>query len=384
MMHRLAARTVLNPIAVLAFSTLFGLAALAPDSLFAQEDVAPAATQGTLLITLKLAKQPDHPATIPYTIALPQSCSSCQIVTDITYLAQNPREIDFAVRVPTSTALPMSVRTDPSAVRRVLLEGTDLDFTRTADGIQFNLPAQTTDRINSAEFHTHIVYPGLDVRFEHADPERKAGYYANIPFPTLQRQAAANIEFAQREAVFMLGLNTYVADQQIGNILLMGFDTNDPHGHTDAPPHMHMHMRWPQRGGTQIGHFYINDHGLLTENRVGVQGWNNGHIKPFLPGESFTTYDLRAKGVYTHTITKEGWLNLGRPGGSECHIRPAVAGRGFDQDALVECPGFAQRRVSVRDNIATGTLTVTIEDTQGQRSEVYHYDTDTGLLLSGN
>jgi hypothetical protein len=105
----------------------------------------------------------------------------CSVVEDPIFLAQNSREIDLAIRVPASLALPVNIRVDPRSIRRVLLEGTDLAFERTADAIHFTLPPQTTDRINSAEFQTHLNCRGLDLRFEHADPERRAGFYATDP-----------------------------------------------------------------------------------------------------------------------------------------------------------------------------------------------------------
>jgi hypothetical protein len=329
------------------------------------------------LITLKLAKQMDRRETQPYSVQFPDSCKLCAVVNDPIYTAQNPREIDFAIRVPRDTAISISVHVDPSSIRRVLLEGTDLAFERKTGDLRFTLPPQSSDRINSAEFHTHIVYRGLDVRFEHADPDRRAAFYTKGEFPSLERSAAANLEFAQREAIFMLGLDTYVADEQIGTILLMGFDTNEPHGHTDSPPHMHMHMRWPQVGGTQIGHYYIGKNGLLTDNKISVRGWVGGHISRFMPGETFTTFDLHARPVYEHTITKEGWLNLGRAGAGTCAIRPLVAGDGFQDGAKVSCPGFQDKAVRTSDDIKTGKLTVAVNDSM----EVYRYDPDTGLLL---
>ena len=350
--------------------------------LAAQNDEGEAApTQsGLVLVTLKIAKQPTRTESLPYEVTFSKDCARCEVVKDAIYTAQNPREIDFAVRIPKSIAVSVSVSADPGVVRRVLLEGSDLDFKRQPGSVSFLLPAQTTDRPNSAEFQTHIVYRGLDVRFEHADPVRRAGKYADGPFPELQRAAAANLEFAQREAVFMLGLDTYVADEQIGTILLMGFDTNDPHGHTDYPPHMHMHMRWPQIGGTQIGHYYIDPKGLLIENKVGVRGWTGHHIEPFQRGETYTTFDLHARPVYAHTITPEGWLNLSRPGGSTCTIRPVTATAGFEQGAVTTCPGFSAVRLDVTDDLKVGQLKIY---RNGNLSEVYPYDTDTGAPEPG-
>jgi hypothetical protein len=143
-----------------------------------------------------------------------------------------------------------------------------------------------------------------------------------------------------------------------------------------------MHMRWPQVGGTQIGRYYISERGLLTENKASPQGWTNGHIAPFMPGETFTTYDLHARGVYCHTITPEGWLDLGRPAGSTCKIIPAIGGSGFETGALVACPGSPKRSVFVTDDIKDGLLIFKIEADGASTSEVYRYDQDRGVLIN--
>jgi hypothetical protein len=364
---------------IAAFTVLFAVSFAVRANAQEEEQVG-SSTDGKVLITLKLMKSEGHREEIKYSLHPSAECKSCEVVTDPTYVYQNPKEIDFALRVPKSKPVGVEVDIASAGVRRLVIEGADLQYATTSASLTFLLPAQTTDRPNSGEFQTHIIYRGLDVRFEHADPDRRGGKYIKGEFPVLQRAAAANLEFAQREAVFMLGLDTYVADEQIGTILLMGFDTNDPHGHTDYPPHMHMHMRWPQIGGTQIGHYYIDEKGLLVENKVGVRGWSGHHISPFQRGETFTTFDLHARPVYAHTITPEGWLNLGRPGGSTCTIRPVVVTSGFDQGTITKCPGFNPVRLRVTDDLNLGEIKVYRNDLL---SEVYPYDSDTGLLQPG-
>ena len=329
-----------------------------------------------VLVTLALMKQGSAAKSLPYSVVFPQSCEKCEMVHDDAFAKQDAREIVLALRVPRSTQLDLVIKVAPNTIRRVLIEGSGLAFTSGADGVSITLPAQAEDRINSGEFQTHLYWPGIDLRFEHADPERRSGKYADGKWPSVERQAAANLEFAQREAVRMLGLDSFVASQNIGTIDLMGFDTNDPHGHEDWPPHMHMILWWPTVKGTGslVAHYYISPEGFLTHTVVGPIG-AIGVQAEFPIGSTFTTTDINGDEVYAHTITKEGWLRLGRVGGSECLIRPT--GAGFQEGATVECPGFTSRRVRVEDDVAKGVLRAWVNDSE----ETYHYDVDSGNLL---
>ena len=260
-------------------------------------------------------------------------------------------------------------------MRRVLLSGGEVPFRTRPDGVTVQLPPIATDAITAAEVATHIAEPGMVLRFEHADPARRAGAYATGPFPVLQRRAADTLEFAQREVVRRLGLGEEVERARLGRIQIMGFDTNAPHGHVDAPPHVHMHLRWPQDTGTQIGHYYLGPDGLLTGNTVGVKGLDAPERR-FGRDERFTTIGPNGRAVYSHRITPEGWLEIARPDGRSCLIRPdGVAG--FQSGALVACDGDAPTRIAVNDDPA-GVLTVRT----GPVVEVFRYDPDTGALLS--
>ena len=174
----------------------------------------------------------------------------------------------------------------------------------------------------------------------------------------------------------MLGLDSFVASQNIGTIDLMGFDTNDPHGHEDWPPHMHMILWWPTIKGTGslVAHYYISPQGLLTHTVVGPIG-AIGVQADFSIGSTFTDTDINGDAIYSHTITQAGWLRVGSAGGSECLIRPT--GAGFQDGAIVECPGFGLRRIQVDDDVDKGALQVWINDS----AETYHYDVDSGRLL---
>ncbi|MDJ0278302.1 hypothetical protein QLH51_16005 [Sphingomonas sp. 2R-10] len=328
----------------------------------------------TVRIVLKFVKR--GAADLPVARFDPTSCSSCTVVTAPLFNAENARETVIALSVPRRRSLELAFQGPREAVRRVILEGGDLPFRYDAGRIVVQVPPVAADAVTAAEVATHIVEPGMVLRFEHADPARRAGFYATGPFPDVQRRAANVLEFAQREVVRELRLGEQVEREHLGRIQIMGFDTNAPHGHTDAPPHVHMHLRWPGNTGTQIGHYYIGADGLLTHNQVGVKDIP-GRERRFGRGEPFTTVGPNGRGIYTHRITTEGWLELGRAGEKSCLIQPDGS-TGFQSGATIRCPGHPVTRIRVEDDRSRGVITVATGDV----TETFRYDTDTGALTS--
>ena len=306
----------------------------------------------------------------------PATCPACAPVADAYWNADNPRETVVALTVPRMRTLQLGFDGGGANIRRVLLESGEVAFRREGARILVDLPPLRASAITAGEVATHIVEPGLVLRFEHADPARRAGAYATGPFPDVQRAAANVLEFAQREVVRETGLGDEVERRGLGTIQIMGFDTNAPHGHLDAPPHMHMHLRWPGDAGTQIGHYYIGPDGLLTHNLVGIKGLN-APDRRFDRGQAFTTIGPDGRPVYTHQITEQGWLELGRAGAPPCLIRPAGS-RGFADGAVIRCPGRDEVRLTVQDDLTAGVLTVTT----GPVVETFRYAPDSGVLLS--
>lgn len=309
----------------------------------------------------------------------PSSCLACVVLHDPAFERDNPRETLVELQVPQGRYLELVFKADKGSVRRVTLETGDLEFRQQDGRLVVPLPPLEKDAVDAGELATHVVETGLVLRLEHADPDRLAGAYAGRPLPAIERRAADNLEFAQREAVRELGLGSYVAREKLGVIEIMGFDTNDPHGHLDAPPHVHMHLRWPFNTGTQIGHFFISPQGRLLENRMGVTqyGLPTTH---FAAGQTFTTLDNRGRPVFAQTITPEGALQLASvhpdTATQGCLIRPE--GPGFQDGARVECDGHEPVAVQVTDELARGVLRVQ----SGRVVETFRYDPDTGRLLS--
>ncbi|OEZ95680.1 hypothetical protein DUPY_42320 [Duganella phyllosphaerae] len=362
------------PTALLAGALVAGTAPAWADD--AQAD--PTIPSDRVTVVLKFVKPPDDDNMAPVAL-LADSCAACTVLNDPALARDNCRETLVALALPARRTLALRFRAAPGAVKRVVLESGDLPFSADGNIVTVAMPPVASDAVTAGEFATHIVEPGMVLRFEHADIARRAGAYAQGAFPARQRRAADNLQFAQREVIRRTGLGEFVAQEKLGAIQVMGFDTNYPHGHTDAPPHMHMHLRWPLNAGTQIGHYYIDGQGLLTHNVVGVKSIN-GPARTYRRGETFTTMDVRGRPIYRHRITPEGWLELGRVavGEAPCLIKPAQAGKGFETGAVVACARQAPVSIDVTDDLEGGILRVAT----GQIVETFRYDTDTGKLLS--
>jgi len=358
-----------------------GVAAFAASLLFAAapslaQEAAPEpapAPPGMVRITLKFVRTAGGPATQPLRL-VPDSCGVCLQGADPNFAHENRLETIVELDLPKGRYLEPAFEAPAGAFRRVILQTGDLPFQEEGGRLHVELPPLDADAVEAGEVSTHVVGAGYVLRFEHADPARRAGAYA-ATFPTIQRQAANALEFAIRETVMELGLGERVQREQLGVIEIMGFDTNDPHGHLDAPPHIHMHLRWPYNTGTQIGHFYLTEAGRLSVNRVGVTGY---HLpsRAFGPGEAFTTLSPKGTVAYTQTITADGGLSIGVADGRACTIEPV--GSGFGSGALVTCDRNAPIAIQVKDDLAQGRLEVRT----GAVVEVFHYDRDTGALTS--
>ncbi|PVM84460.1 hypothetical protein DDF62_22270 [Caulobacter radicis] len=311
----------------------------------------------------------------PAAIFDPASCPACVSVQDPGYARDNARETLVDLKVPRRRTLDLTFKAPTGKVRRVVVQTGDVAFTQKGERLIVHLPPLVGDTVDAGDVHTFVVEPGMVLRFEHDDRARRAGEYANASADFLERRAADNLTFAQREVVRRLGLGAKVKREGLGVIMIMGFDTNYPHGHTDAPAHIHMHMRWPDAAGTQIGHYYLDRTGLLTHNAVGFQGLKAPGAR-FGRGETFTTIDRLGRGVYSLRITSEGWLSIAAVEGPSCLIRPVAAG--FQSGAVVACDDAEPVEIQVRDDLEHGRLVVRT----GLIEEVFSYDPDTGALLS--
>lgn len=367
-------RRLLAATAVLAASAL----GPAPAQAAADEVELPAwPDDDRVTVLIKFLPQPGRDAATQVAF-LAESCRACTQLHDPAFERFNPRESVIQLRVPRERFLELGFAAPEADSARAFLNNQELPLRRVGERITLELPPLAEDAVWAGAFATEIVEPGVTLRFEHGDPVRRAGAYSTGAFPDVERRAADNLTFAQREAIRQLGLGEYVARERIGQIMLMGFDTNFPAAHTDAPPHVHMHLRWAGNIGTQISHFYIAPDGLLTVNKVGVRGLNMPG-RTLGRGESFATIDRFGRAVYTHTITAEGSLTITGPDGkTTCTLLPA--GAGFHLGVRLACEVAPAVTIRVEDDMADGIITVTT----GPLREVLRYDPQSGNLLSVN
>lgn len=304
------------------------------------------------------------------------SCPVCRQGHDPEFEKDNARETVLDLQVPRGAASTLIFDAAGATYRRALLGYEDLALSRHGRRIKLVLPPQTDSRTDAAELSTRIVEPGLSLRLEHDDPLRRDGDYRlqRDGGPMASRRAATQLEFAMRQAARTLGLGGRVEEGKLGTIHIMGFDTNDPGGHRDAPAHVHMHLRWPDVAGTQIAHYYLDEAGTPRRNRVSYQRLS-APDRWFEPGETFTTVDRYGQPVYSHTIGTDGTLTLADGQGRACRIGPASSG--FAEGAQVDCDGALPVAVRVDDDLATGTIRVRL----GDAIETWHYDPDSGRLI---
>jgi hypothetical protein len=374
-LHGFALRTAVR--AVLCIGACL-LGAVCPGStIFAAEP------QATTIVGVKLLKATRGAVAPPLRIELPAPCIGCSVLHGSFYEGQNAREVFFYVKVPVSPALIHQVKVDARdlMVRALVVEKSYLHFSRNGREIVFDLPVAARERSSTLEVQTSLNWPGLTVRLEHAFEDRRAGTYGTGPWPAVERQAALNLEFGLREAMRDLGLDREVCERGLGRIHLMGFDTNDPLGHEDSPPHIHTILRWPHFAGSQAPHFYLSQTGLLEGKvKVTIDGLPDIAETFFAPGAPVPAIDYLGETVYDVIENTDGTLALQRPGTGECTLHPLQSGRkGFASGAKVACTTGQTSSVTARDDVEAGVLTVSVE---GKPNEIYKYDPDTAVLLN--
>ena len=304
------------------------------------------------------------------------TCRTCVQQHDPAFERFNARESVLQIEVPKARSLELAFEVSSRQSQRVILNDMDLPLRRDGSRLIVALPPLNEGAIWAPALETDIVETGMVLRIEHADLARRAGAYADGRFPELERRAADNLTFAMREVIRRMDLGERVAQEETGLIMVMGFDTNFPAGHTDAPPHVHMHLRWPNNVGSQIAHYYLDERGLLTENKVGIRAFGVPQLR-FGRGERFATTDNRGQQVYAHTITSEGFLLIDRPSdGASCLLSPN--GAGFQDGVRLDCGPLGAADIAVDNNFAEGLMVART----GEIEEKFRYDTGTGRLLS--
>lgn len=340
-------------------------------------------TPSFAVVGVKLLKTDPRQSAPALHVQLPSNCADCSLVGDPAYHGENSREIFFHVRVPSDRAVIKNIRVDVArnAIRAVIVEKNRIPFSAAGGIVTFDLPVALRARSSTVEVQTSLEWPGIVLRIEHAFVDRRAGKYATGEFPAVQRAAALNLEFGLREAIRDLKLDREVDTRGLGKIHLMGFDTNNPLGHEDYPPHIHLILRWPNFAGSQAPHYYISGEGrLLPDASVTIDGMPHIAATHFGRGVWLPAIDYLGEALYETLITDDGEFTLRRHGAASCTLRPSEAGdRGFASGVMVDCSSGAVYRVQASDDTERGEIRVSVNS---RPVEVYRYDVDTATLLS--
>lgn len=317
-----------------------------------------------LRITLKFLKSEPSQITA---VGLQPNTNAFEI-TDHDYSANNTVETILCVIVTKELEQILTFELF-TPVRRVILNGTDLSFEVTGKKLTLKLRALQNNNDRTADMHMIIPFSGVDLRLEVARPNQRSGKYQRGEFPLAARVAATTVEFALLEAVQALEMDKTIGLGPCGPILLMGFDTNNPCGHTDWPPHIHMHMARPAYGAP-VGHYYFDSDLRFTHNMLDLRKTNTttkhiGHNKSCLHSAPDGSV------LFNLMITNTGGLCLSSEQGKSVYIEPRRAG--FDTGAIVNIDE-TMKHVNIRIEDEAGEIKVFRDD----GVSIYTFDTDTG------
>jgi len=351
-----------------------------PQVVFAQDEIPGTTVVGIKLMKSERGKVADHAAIQP-----PADCAQCVVLHGPFYEGQNAHELFFYLRVPTSLkSIPrIHVNTGGVAIRSVIVEKNSIPYSQRDGAVEFALPVDARERSSTLELQTNLEWPGLTIRIEHAFEDRRAGTYAEGPWPATERQAALNLEFGLREAIRTLGIDKKVYGGGLGTIHLMGFDTNNPLGHEDSPPHIHIILRWPHFAGSQAPHLYLMSEGLIRGTTVTIDGIPSVGKITIPDGTAFPAADYLGHEVFQTTVNSDGTLTLAQAGNKKasCRLQPAenAQKKGFAAGVTVRCDGAADFHVRTEDNTDRGELQVWVNSAA---PEIYRYNPDTAMLTS--
>ncbi len=291
------------------------------------------------------------------------------------YTSLTPYGFVFHLRVRSPEDQPWIRVTWPGVpVRRVLTGKDDCPIEPAADGFRFRLGTSRADPSKLTQVLP--AEPGINFIVFHNDEARRAGPYAQGPWPETAVRAHLNYLFAARQALIRLGLTG--ADRGFNEQFnLYGFETNFPRGHVDHPPHFHIMMNWEKWEDVQVTHFRLDDSGCITHN-----DWQcRAEHRRYEAGETCRLTLPDGSCVLELTITPQRNLELRRPGGGTVELRPDQ--ETGDPSVAVEVVQAGRRLASAaaEDNVRDGLLTVTYihhdETPPRTDTETFHYDPDT-------
>ena len=268
---------------------------------------------------------------------------------------------------------------------RVLVGRTDVEFAEKGEAVVFRL---VDDRHRGQLIQTVLDDPegGLPIDLHHNWEMRRAGRYAEGPWPATRIAAHNNYLFAAREALKLMGgFGRRPQDNPFdGRIVLEGFETAFTRGHADYPPHFHIMLYPPGYQGAQVPHFYMDDEGGVESNAFGIVGVA-GSNRAFGRGEWCSLKDLHGTTGLELTITDEGGLLLRRDPGQPEWLLIGDEAEGAAKAVCVRRGDALLCRCVVTDDAVRGEMAIQIErfrDGRPAQRTVEHvtYDPFTGRI----
>jgi len=318
-----------------------------------------------------------------WSVEFPEDCPRCRLISNEFTTAQNPKEFYFHFAAPAQQNIRgVRLHVTPSKVRRVICGRTSTNFVKTDDEIVFDVAPQRPEDL-VAEIHTEIRSPGVSLRIEHADVQRRNGPYAKGRWPATERAAVLNLQFAARDAIHRLALDRQVVEKNLGVIQVMGFDTNYPtlaedRAHDDFPPHWHLHLWWATDPKIRtIDHLFVEENGRLSHNHVARNKGIGAKQRDgeFAANQTFEVLTPDDEVLFTETITSLGGFVLAAQS-HMCSLTPVNSG--FQSGARVACDvGRPVHTFRVTDDLDKGLLRIYVDD---RLVEKHVYDPDTGML----
>ncbi|MEV7625714.1 hypothetical protein [Actinoplanes sp. NPDC089786] len=278
----------------------------------------------------------------------------------------------------------VSVRWPDVPVKDVIAGERHLALEREVDDrfrVTFTLPvyrASATADSPTVQVWSYLGQPasGLYWHVEHNDPDRAAGVWPTVAWPSGEVIAVQSWMAATREVLVDSGL---VAEAQRRShfFALMGFETNNPL-HPDNPPHWHMsYYPGPTMGAAKatVPHYWVDALGRTFYNGQDVQG---GGRTPYRVDQPAPIYDAEGALVITTTIRAGGGLDLDPPNGPAYSIIAAV-GQDFTGRLKILKGGRPWRSVATRDNVRQGKARMDVRGTDFHSRTDYTYDPLTGI-----
>ena len=339
-----------------------------------------------VMISVKLAKTRASRCTSPPRLELPQNAAAWRVTDKPYHNGENDWEIYFNLETeapgpPPAEAL---IVAQGVSIRRAIVGKTDVPFEQQGDRIRVHL-VNDQSRGQGMEVRHQVPHGGYPIYFIHNWQMRRAGKYAEGPYPAKQIAALKNYLVAAHEVLHLMGdMGPNPPMPFAGEIVLMDSEIAATRGHLDYPAHLHiMYYEFKSKEGggrdwvvRQVPHIYMDDEGRLVKNSYAVLA-GQGKSADLGIGEVCRLQDSTGRPVLDLVLTAQG-LDLRRPDGQVYSLRPDPA-KGAAHAVFGYRGGEPICRAEAHDDPEHGVLTYKIErieDRKIKESFTYGYRYD--------